>query len=242
MQRQIKSLQQFAQLKGEERRTILRSLSDEEYNDVIKVLGKMPYIDFQVRCEGSWFFALSFLSFVVAYIICIVIFTVIDDENPTEVTTGAIVTVTVVLIRKDMSTLFGDDSVEDKNIISENGHDDGDPEPEVQTVKRPAWQKQKKGGGKKSNKKVKQKHGSKQFKSEGSPAPRKLKIKEEKVKEYDSDEVDSSDTETNDHNDRSSDDEVKNSSVEDDDQVYYLLNNYEISKLSLNINLVDFFC
>jgi translocation protein SEC63 len=35
----IKSLQQFAQLKGEERRSILRNLNDEEYDDVMKVLG-----------------------------------------------------------------------------------------------------------------------------------------------------------------------------------------------------------
>lgn len=50
--RQIKSLQQLAQLKGEERRNILRNLSDEQYEDVMKVLGRMPYIDFQVRSEG----------------------------------------------------------------------------------------------------------------------------------------------------------------------------------------------
>jgi translocation protein SEC63 len=49
----IKSLQQFAQLKGEERRSILRNLNDEEYDDVMKVLGNMPYIDFQVKYEGE---------------------------------------------------------------------------------------------------------------------------------------------------------------------------------------------
>lgn len=50
--RKIKSLQQFAQLKGEERRQILRNLSDEQYEDVIKVLGNMPYVDFKVQSEG----------------------------------------------------------------------------------------------------------------------------------------------------------------------------------------------
>lgn len=52
--RQIKSLQQYAQLKGEDRRALLRSLSDEEYENVMKVLGKMPYIDFQITVEGNF--------------------------------------------------------------------------------------------------------------------------------------------------------------------------------------------
>lgn len=52
LQRQIKSLQQFAQLKGDDRRNVLRNLTNEEYDDVMKVLGNMPYMDFQVRCEG----------------------------------------------------------------------------------------------------------------------------------------------------------------------------------------------
>lgn len=63
MQRQIKSLQQYAQLKGEERRYLLKSLSDEQYEDVMKVLGNMPYIDFQVRCEGN-----TYNNFMVVFI------------------------------------------------------------------------------------------------------------------------------------------------------------------------------
>lgn len=55
--RQIKSLQQYAQMKTDERRSLLRSLSDEEYENVIKVLGKMPCIDFQITVEGKlWAF------------------------------------------------------------------------------------------------------------------------------------------------------------------------------------------
>lgn len=52
--RQIKTLQQYAQLKGEERRNLLRNLSDEEYENVMKVLGNMPYIDFQTQVEGKF--------------------------------------------------------------------------------------------------------------------------------------------------------------------------------------------
>lgn len=76
-----------------------------------------------------------------------------DDENPTEVTAGAIVTVTVTLIRKDMSALFGDDTVKENNMIVENGVDTegknqgaGDnAEPAEAALKRPAWLKQKRG-------------------------------------------------------------------------------------------------
>lgn len=55
----------------------------------------------------------------------------IDDENPTEVTAGAIVTVTVTLIRQDMSTLFGDETIPDAAPIcegktEEKGDGDGD--------------------------------------------------------------------------------------------------------------------
>lgn len=55
----------------------------------------------------------------------------IDDENPTEVTAGAIVTVTVTLVRHDMSSLFGDETVPDAAPICEGKNDekgDGDGE------------------------------------------------------------------------------------------------------------------
>lgn len=76
-----------------------------------------------------------------------------DDENPTEVTAGAIVTVTVTLIRKDMRVLFGDDTVVENNIITENGIEAegknltgaGDSAESENAVKRPAWMKQKRG-------------------------------------------------------------------------------------------------
>jgi len=139
--RKVKSLQQFAQLKGDERRQILRNLSDEQYEDVMKVLGNMPYVDFKVQSE------------------------VIDDENPTVYTANAIVTVTVVLTRKDMRHLFGDETVKEQTAIDEEKQN-GDGEANVEVAeeqniaeKRPAWLKQKKGAkktnkNKKSNKKV----------------------------------------------------------------------------------------
>lgn len=53
--RHIKNLQQFAQLKPDESRHILKHLSDFEYEQVIRVLGRMPLIDFSIRCEGKYF-------------------------------------------------------------------------------------------------------------------------------------------------------------------------------------------
>lgn len=83
---------------------------------------------------------------------------VIDDENPTVYTAGAIVTVTVSLTRKDMKHLFGDDSVNEQNIIDDNKLS-GEAVEEVseeqnQSTKaaKPVWLKQKK-GQKKSHKK-----------------------------------------------------------------------------------------
>lgn len=51
--RHIKNLQQFAQLKPEESRHILKHLSDFEYEQVMRVLARMPLIDFSIRCEGK---------------------------------------------------------------------------------------------------------------------------------------------------------------------------------------------
>jgi translocation protein SEC63 len=55
---------------------LLRSLSDDQYKDVIKVLAMIPYLEMEVETE------------------------VVDDEEQHVVTAGAIVTVTVVLYRK----------------------------------------------------------------------------------------------------------------------------------------------
>lgn len=89
---------------------------------------------------------------------------------------------------------------------------------EVPSAKKPAWLKQtKKAGGKKGNKKPSKQHKPNNFKqrTEGTPPPpTKVKPKEDKPIDIDSDDSDTS--EQIDKN--SSDDEVKSSSVEDDDQ------------------------
>lgn len=73
---------------------MLRSLSDFEYENVMKVLGRMPLIDFAVKCE------------------------VVDDENSNVVTAGAFVTVTVELVRRSMSELFRDTTAKEWQSIT----------------------------------------------------------------------------------------------------------------------------
>ena len=74
--RQIKTLQQLANLKDEERRSILRKLTDDQYRDVLRVLRDLPVLDVTITTE------------------------VVDDEEQHVVTAGAIVTVTVLLERR----------------------------------------------------------------------------------------------------------------------------------------------
>lgn len=126
--RHVKNLQQFAQLKPDESRHILKHLSDFEYEQVIRALGKMPLIDFSIRCEGMCVcltvcrpnmnidgqeHAQLFLFLSSPCVRC----TVIDDENTNVVTAGAIVTVTVTLVRNYMSELFGNADVAEKQGI-----------------------------------------------------------------------------------------------------------------------------
>lgn len=138
--RPIRTLQQFAQLTPEETRSILRNLTETEYENVMKALGNMPVIDFSIRCE------------------------VVDDDNTNVVTAGAIVTVTVFLKRRNMSELFGSSNINEKSLIKEaskDGTEEPAPEGEAgdapaavaQKPKKPVWMKSKGGKGGKSKSK-----------------------------------------------------------------------------------------
>ncbi|XP_076676846.1 translocation protein Sec63 [Andrena cerasifolii] len=196
----IKSLQQFAQLKGEKRRLILRHLSDSQYEDVMKVLGRMPYIDFKVRSE------------------------VIDDENPTVYTTGAIVTVTVSLTRKDMKELFGDDTVKEQTMIDDDSSKmdevitDKLSEEQNHSVKKRTWLKQKK-GQKKSHKKGTSKKPASVKNAQQTNTPNARK-KEDKVEKESSKDKLSDDSDSDADSDRSEDEDShdkKDVSIDDDD-------------------------
>merc|ERR1712003_474594 len=74
----IKSLIQFAQLTDGNRRSRLRMLGEEEYDNMMRVLWSMPHIDMEVKSE------------------------VLDDENTMTISAGSIVTVTCFLDRKSL--------------------------------------------------------------------------------------------------------------------------------------------
>ena len=69
-------------LQDEDRRSLLRKLSEEQYKDVIRVLAMLPVLEVFTNTE------------------------VVDDEEQHVVTAGAIVTVTVTLERKYVITCF----------------------------------------------------------------------------------------------------------------------------------------
>ena len=72
-------------LQDEDRRSLLRSLTEEQYKDVIRVLAMIPVLDIEITTE------------------------VVDDEEQHVVTAGAIITVTVVLNRRLVTDDDGDD-------------------------------------------------------------------------------------------------------------------------------------
>ncbi|CAF2397134.1 unnamed protein product [Rotaria sp. Silwood2] len=80
--RTIKSIRQFVAMDDEQRRSMLRSITDEQYYDIMNVLAIYPHITMNITCG------------------------VFDDEDEHIITTGAVVTLTVHLHRENMSSLF----------------------------------------------------------------------------------------------------------------------------------------
>jgi len=138
--RNVRTLKMLASMKNDDRRSMLRNLSDDQYDDIMNVLGNLPVLDLDVRLE------------------------VLDDEDPTCITAGAIVTVTVKLTRRPMSTCFENEPIEStenteeiEELIENNVTEE--PSPKVVKNKPKVWEKQgKKGkkGGKASKNKKKQ--------------------------------------------------------------------------------------
>lgn len=194
----IKTLQQLAQLNSDARRQILRMLTDDQYEDVMRVLGNMPYVDFKVQSE------------------------VVDDDNPTVYTADAIVTVTVTLTRRDMRELFGDETAKEKTIDeeTEEKEDKEDKEDKDEQAKKTPWLKQKKGGKSKIDKKKKQRVSNKKGVPRGKKTP-----EEENEKEKDREgSVDQAKEDSSSHSEAESEkseeetDKAKEVNQEDDDE------------------------
>merc|ERR1719340_418120 len=81
--RNIKSLAQLAKMSDEDRRLLLRGLAEEQYKDLVKVLGSFPSLSMSVTTE------------------------VVDDEEQHVVTAGSIITVTIGLERRGLDSYMG---------------------------------------------------------------------------------------------------------------------------------------
>ncbi|KAJ8008714.1 hypothetical protein DPEC_G00081280 [Dallia pectoralis] len=78
----VRSLQDLVSLKDSDRRSMLRFLGEEKYDEVMAVLGSFPHITMETKLQ------------------------VLDDEDSNNITAGSIVTVTVTLTRKRMAEVF----------------------------------------------------------------------------------------------------------------------------------------
>merc|ERR1719447_2739302 len=128
--RNIKSLKQLAKMGDEDRRSLLRSLTDEQYKDLMKVLAGFPELSVTITTE------------------------VVDDETQHVVTAGSIVTVTIMVERKSVDMYLGglgfgdeeelDDKDENEDNIDDEEDDNLDKEPEEkeeEKKKGPTWKK-----------------------------------------------------------------------------------------------------
>lgn len=142
--RTIRTIQQLALLREEERRSMLNHLNDNQYEDIINVIRRMPTLKVAAKPE------------------------VIDDEDSSVITAGAMVTVTVSLERKSMQSLIDksrclsvnstnhEDLINDENdkFLNSNGTTNKNDENDQQHNKNkpPVWKKatkKSKGKGKK---------------------------------------------------------------------------------------------
>lgn len=78
----VRTLQDLVSLKDSDRRSMLRFLGEEKYDEVMAVLGSFPHITMETKLQ------------------------VLDDEDSNNITAGSIVTVTVTLTRKRMVEVF----------------------------------------------------------------------------------------------------------------------------------------
>merc|ERR1719346_887438 len=131
--RNIKSLAQLAMMGDEDRRSLLRSLTDDQYKDLMKVLAGFPQLSMTITTE------------------------VIDDETQHVVTAGSIVTVTISITRKGLDIYLGslglgdsDEEIEEKDAdeIEDNIDEEEDEnldkeleEKEEEKKKGPVWKK-----------------------------------------------------------------------------------------------------
>ncbi|XP_020622876.1 translocation protein SEC63 homolog [Orbicella faveolata] len=154
--RSVRSIRQLASMKDEDRRSLLRNLTGEQYEDVINVCSMFPVIDMVVKPH------------------------VLDDEDDAGlITTGSIVTVSVTVKRRNLGEFFEEDDLDDlPPLESVHPNDTMEPKGSPQAGGQKVWQKNKKKG--KKAKPQKQQPKKKPVKQQ----PKKKTSQEEKEKTH----------------------------------------------------------
>ncbi|PWA27911.1 translocation protein SEC63 homolog [Gambusia affinis] len=144
----VRTLQDLVSLKDSDRRSMLRFLGEEKYDEVMAVLGSFPHITMGIKLQ------------------------VLDDEDSSNITAGSIVTVTVTLTRKRMADMFekeqeasicqGEETANTEEAIRNQG--------DTNKAKTKVWQSKNKGAKKTAKSKKK-----KLTKKKALPAPVKGK-------------------------------------------------------------------
>lgn len=124
--RNIKTLGHFMRLKDSDRRHILRSLHEKQYQNVLNVCSAFPQLDCEVKLE------------------------VLDDDDKTTITAGAVVTANVMIYRNSYE-ISVDDMLDPESVpaieeVGEAKEEDKDKtdSPAANKIKSKAWEKPKK--------------------------------------------------------------------------------------------------
>ncbi|KAK9531664.1 hypothetical protein VZT92_011074 [Zoarces viviparus] len=142
----VRSLQDLVSLKDSDRRSMLRFLGEEKYDEVIAVLGSFPHITMDTKLQ------------------------VLDDEDSNNITAGSIVTVTVTLTRKRMSEVFEKEQDSTPCLTEEAAAAATEEAGESSKTKTKVWQNKNKAAKKTTKSKKK-----KLTKKKATPAPAKAK-------------------------------------------------------------------
>lgn len=103
--RKILNIKEFVTMNDSDRRSVLRHLTDEQYDDIMRVCSYYPLVDMDVKVK------------------------IIDDEDEHTITAGALTTLIVTLNRTNLSTLIGqEDSATSKveQLNSIEGFEEGE--------------------------------------------------------------------------------------------------------------------
>ncbi|KAG7240578.1 hypothetical protein INR49_026727 [Caranx melampygus] len=141
----VRTLQDLVSLKDSDRRSMLRFLGEEKYDEVMAVLGSFPYITMDTKLQ------------------------VLDDEDSNNITAGSIVTVTVTLTRKRMADVFEKEQ-ESTPCPGEEAATTDEAPGDSSKAKTKVWQNKSKGAKKTAKSKKK-----KLTKKKAAPVPAKAK-------------------------------------------------------------------